>query len=302
MNSVDAYFDDLLRRKLVMITGKGGVGKSFLSLMLALRAARQGKRVLLVELTANSQHQEALSLPEKEHTIQGYDQNLHHINIQYESNFRDYVVKYLGMERVFNQVFNRQVVKSFLRMVPGLNEITFLGRLYFECMVNRDKPFDLVIFDGFSSGHFYKLLTTPEGMMRSGLVGPVLEESGNIKNFLADRQKVAVVYTCLFEKLVVAEVNEFIQKINDRTVCHVDAVFLNKCFRSQSSQWQGDDPVPAYLRHVTRLQEEAVTSLQSGSLGGAKLFEVHHIGPVLPRTIPTKFVSYWDDMQWSMTC
>jgi len=298
LNPAESYLDEFLTRKLVMLTGKGGVGKSFLSLMLALRAVQQGRKVLLVELTSHSQHQAPLGLEPKRHAIQSYNDKLSHINIIYEYNFRDYIVKYLGMEKVFNQVFNRNIVKSFLRMVPGLNEITFLGRLYFECVVNQENPFDIVIFDGFASGHFHRLLTTPQGIHRAGLVGPVLQETKNIQAFLSNQKDVATVYTCLPEKLVVGEANEFVEKVNQDTDIHVDAIILNRCFRSQLSNWQMEGAVGNYMRHNLQLQKESEESLAKQLTDRCKLIQANDIGPVVGASTPTRFVDHWNEMDF----
>lgn len=290
--------DEYLDRKLVMLTGKGGVGKSFLSLMLALRAVQLGKKVLLMELTSHPQHHAALSLEPKQHQIQKYSERLHHINITYEYNFRDYMTKYLGLEKLFEQVFNRDIVKSFLRMVPGLNEITFLGRLYYECMINKNDPYDLLIFDAFSSGHFHKLLTTPDGVVKAGLVGPVMEESKNIKNFLSSKQNVAVLYCSLAEKLVTTEVQQFVQMIGRDTPTSVDAIILNRIPRSQATQWQQDDNISRYMNHRIEMRDEAASSIRELAAQSQvdKLISTYNLGPVPQDSIPLRFVEHWNSL------
>ena len=238
MADIDTSFNELLNKKLLLFTGKGGVGKSFAARMSARKAAEMGKRVLLVEISHKSQHQPFLNIAEAHHRMQASVPGLFHINIVYEYNFKDYVVKYLGMEKVFNQVFSQSLVRSFLRTVPGLNEITFLGRLYFECEINEVEPFDLVIFDGFASGHFYKLMTTPDGVEKSGLVGPILKETKNIRRFLGDESKVSTVYVSNPEFLITDEVKEFANLLLKDTPLNSFSILLNRCLRSQNEHYR----------------------------------------------------------------
>ena len=59
-------------------------------------------------------------------------------------------------------------------MLPGIAELTLLGRLYHLCVEKKD--YDLVVFDGYASGHFMALMKTPEAVLNSGMVGPVIDE------------------------------------------------------------------------------------------------------------------------------
>jgi anion-transporting ArsA/GET3 family ATPase len=265
--------------------------------MFARKAASLGKRVLLIEINHESQHQNALQIPSKLHTMQQAKGALFHLNAVYEYNFRDYVVKYLGMEKVFNQVFGQNLVRSFLRTVPGLNEITFLGRLYYECEVNQDEPFDLVIFDGFASGHFLKLMTTPDGIERSGLVGPVLKETVNIRKFLSNKEKVGTVYVSNPEKLITTEVLEFVGLLEEKTPLKNSTVLLNGCLRSSLKDLAPleSGALAAYLSRRVEIQSEIIDQFKSEkSQTTTDFLRSSLIAPMRPDSESAQWQDYWE--------
>ena len=184
--------DKMLSRKLLLISGKGGVGKSFFASCLASYAAKHGKRVLLVEHTLRSQISPLFGIDNVEHTETVYNDAIFGINLDAKECFREYVVDYLGMNHLYNKIFGRKVMRSFLEAIPGLNELMVLGRLIRGVSGGKKvgQEIDLVVFDAPASGHFYKLLTTPDAVINSGLVGPLVREIEKIRSFQIGRAHV----------------------------------------------------------------------------------------------------------------
>ena len=153
-------FAALLQKKLILVTGKGGIGKTLSSVALALLARSQGKRVCLVESSAHDQLAPLFGHDPVGHQVKEVMPGISVINLNPQDNFRDFVIKHLGFAKLFEKVFTKPLVRSFIQTLPGISELTLLGRLYYFCELDRDDRFDLVIFDGFASGHFLSLLKT----------------------------------------------------------------------------------------------------------------------------------------------
>ena len=159
------WSDSLIHRKLVFVTGKGGVGKTSCSVALAQSLSDSGKRVLLVESSKLPQ------LPEYSRGL-GIDT----LNLEISDCFRDYIVDNLGQARLYEAVFSRDVVKTFLETIPGLGEVMLLGRIFWALNPRSGNQYDVIIFDAPSSGHFLSLLTTPKAMIETGIGGPLMGE------------------------------------------------------------------------------------------------------------------------------
>lgn len=219
--------ESLFDRKLILVTGKGGIGKTVVSTALALAAAEKGKRVCLIECADEDQIAPLLGMPAVGHSLTRYSDNLHFINLDHRLNFRDFVVKHLGFEQLFERIFNQAIIKSFIEMIPGLAEITLLGRLYYSAELARDPQFDLVIFDGFASGHFLSLMRTPDVVLNSGLVGPIIRETEKVKNFLSSPDSVTLMVGAP-EALVISEVKDFVPQLQQQSPAKLAGLFINR--------------------------------------------------------------------------
>ena len=216
---------DVLAKKLILITGKGGTGKSLFTASLALGAASRGKRVLVVDMAEIGQLAPLLTQEAQgRHVERQLAERLWFFHADPQRCFEDYVTKYLRMQRLYDTVFRHRVVRSFIRMIPGLAETMFLGRLFYTCCL-EDNPYDLVLVDSPASGHFLQLAQTPQGVLDSGLLGPIVDEVARVARFLHDPKACGVLYMSLPEPLVGAETLDFVPQVQKTGlgllgVCH----------------------------------------------------------------------------------
>ena len=222
------FLQELLKRKLILVSGKGGIGKTSLSALIALHGASQGKKTLLVEFAAHDQVAPAFGLPACGHVETSASPNLRIINLNARDNFREYIVKYLGLGSVFEKVFANHVVTSFIETIPGIAELMLLGRLFYSAHLRKEDPFDLVVFDGSASGHFLSLMTTPQAVADAGLIGPVRTESDRIREFLADDGQTALALVTTPDELAVSETLEFVPKLMVASPAKPKFVFVNR--------------------------------------------------------------------------
>lgn len=236
---------ELFSKKLVMVTGKGGIGKSLVSSALALEARKLGKKVCLVESTAHDQIAPLFGSKPIGHNLRELSPGIFVINLNAQDNFKDFVIKHLGFAKLFEKVFTKPIVRSFIQMLPGIAELTLLGRLFYFVELDKEDNFDIVIFDGFASGHFDSLMRTPDAVMHSGMTGPVIEETTRVRQFLGDKSKVGVALVTVPEELIISEALDFSEKLEKNSPARVSAVIVNRLWPSLD----GDVPsVPGALR------------------------------------------------------
>lgn len=254
-------------KKILMVSGKGGIGKTLVATALGIAAAESGKKVCIVESNIEDQVGPLLGVPQVGHSLTFARPNLAVINLDANKNFRDFVVMHLGFAKVFEQIFTKPLVQSFVRMIPGIAEVTLLGRLFFHAALDKANNFDLVIFDGFASGHFKSLLSTPDAILNSGFVGPIINETQRVRDYIVNPQLTNTVIVATPEPLVLSETHEFISHIKNQGLSTVGGLIINRfCdYRPQQSLPDSLSPVASYLEQKSnrssQLTQEFLTSL-----------------------------------------
>ncbi|MBM4251747.1 MAG: ArsA family ATPase [Deltaproteobacteria bacterium] len=254
---------DLFSRKLLLVTGKGGIGKTLLTAALGQLAASQGKRVLLVEYVACDQLAPLFGGQLPGHTERTVAPRIDCVNIDPTENFREYVTKYLKQKRLYDTIFSHRVVKSFINTVPGLAELMLLGRLFYHCELQEARPYDLVILDAFASGHFLSLMTTPDAIRDTSIGGPLNKETERVRNFLQDASKCATVFVTIPEPLVVSETLDFLPLLREKSPSKVAALVVNR-MPPDIMGLPMEGPATAYLRRAHTVAQEALATLKSG--------------------------------------
>lgn len=234
--------------QLVLITGKGGVGKTLLTATMGKVAAARGKKTLLIESTTRDQLAPLFGIPDTGHAEARAGERLGVINLNPPDNFREYVVKYLNQKRLYETVFSNRVVDSFINTVPGLAELMMLGRLFYNCELSPPPHPDLVVLDGFASGHFLSLMTTPDAILQSNLGGPLQKETERVRAFLAQKDRVGIIYVANPEELVVSEALEFLVKLRERAPAGLIGVVLNRCTGWEAAAGPGGEAAH-YAKH-----------------------------------------------------
>ncbi len=257
-------FASLFNRTLLVVSGKGGTGKSLVSALLALMAADRGKRVLVVELAAQSQMNALLGPPGA--PVLGHCETLLRpgisaINLNPQECFREYIVNYLGHPRLYETVFKHQTVASFINAVPGLGESMILGRLLYTARIQEPRRFDLLIFDAPASGHFLSMMQTPATIIEALTIGPLVRELERIREFLADPLAALGLYVTTTEALVVSETLEFLAQLRAQDIpLHLAGVIINKVFPPQENRAMCAETaqlLPRALAYLEQQQEES---------------------------------------------
>jgi arsenite-transporting ATPase len=248
-----SLLDDILRRKLLFISGKGGVGKSLATASLAKVLRSLGKKVLVVESNLSEQLSPLLAFESAGHDGMVNADGIHIMNLDPRLNFKDFIVKHLGFESMFKKVFSQSLVKSFLDVIPGLLEMTLIGRLFYESKLREDQIFDHVIFDSYALGHHLTILQTPDAILKSELKGLVFDEVRKVKAFLSS-EEVASIILSQPEPLIFSETTDFIPKLIRETDVDVIGVVVNRtlAFSLEALQKQKSSDVNFLERKISQ--------------------------------------------------
>ena len=197
--------------RFIVVSGKGGVGRTTVSATLARVAASKGKRVLLAAAAATDRigrlfgQREPLG-PSVTTLAPGVDG----VNITPRSSIHEYGLKVLRSELVTRAVFDNRAVRGVLGAIPGLDAYALLGKAWWHTTEMQDgRPrYDLVIFDGPASGHAALMLRIPQAILNVMPKGPLAGDARAIKELLADPTRAALVMVTLAEDLPARETME----------------------------------------------------------------------------------------------
>ncbi|HYZ29658.1 MAG TPA: ArsA family ATPase, partial [Thermoleophilaceae bacterium] len=210
----------LLDKRLVFVTGKGGVGKTTVAACLARLAARRGKRVIVCEVAADAtRHNEVEVAP-----------RIHSIALDPEHAMREYLTDQVG--GTLSKVMTTSRVFTYLAAAaPGLRELLMIGKVWDLAQLDQrrtgDTPYDLVILDAPATGHALGMLRTPRTFRDAARVGPISRQAGRIDAFLTDPELTGIVAVAAPEEMPVNETIEFIAALGEEMQLRPDAVVVN---------------------------------------------------------------------------
>jgi anion-transporting ArsA/GET3 family ATPase len=217
-----------MEKSLILVSGKGGSGKTHTVGRLAQVLTTLKKKVLIVESTPMAPLARFFGhKADFDHGEVPLGSGLFYLNIDPKKCFEEYVVSHLGMGIFYQKILRHKMVASFLEAIPGLGETMLLGRLFHACELGQ-MSYDHVIFDGPAFGHFLTLLTTPEGILDTKISGPLVQEVNRVQNFLKDPKKTGILLSCVSESLILSETLEFIEKIRSQTSVSILGVVIQK--------------------------------------------------------------------------
>jgi Mrp family chromosome partitioning ATPase len=198
----------LLDRRFLILSGKGGVGRTTVAAALARAAVRAGKRVLLAQMDSPERLPRLLGHPAAigpEVTTVG--DCLDAVNMSARSALHQYGVMVLRYEALYRTVFENKAVRSFLAAVPGLDAYAMLGKAWWHTTeLQGGRPrYDLVILDAPASGHAATLLRIPRAILEAMPKGPLARDAAAINDLVKDPARSAFVIVTLAEELPARE-------------------------------------------------------------------------------------------------
>ena len=200
---------ELLTKPLLVVTGKGGVGKSTVAAALGMAAAARGRRTIVAEVAARDDISRAIGDAEATTFVEReLGAGLHHISIDPESALEEYVKDQLP-RGVADVLAASRMFSYLVAATPGLRELLTVGKVWELAQPDRRTPgahpYDLVILDAPATGHGVAVLTAPGTFADAARMGPIARQGGIIHEMLADPERTGIVAVATAEEMPVNE-------------------------------------------------------------------------------------------------
>jgi anion-transporting ArsA/GET3 family ATPase len=222
----------LYDKRLVLVLGKGGVGRSTVAAAIASTCARRGRRTLLFESNANDRFGPYFGKPPLGDEIAALGPNLWGVNTTPAAALEEYGLMILKFQTVYEMVFENRITKAFIRAIPGIDDYAILGKAWFHTTEERkSKPvWDTVVFDMPASGHSMSMLRIPWVIIDTVPEGPLTRDARTIQTLLRDRDRTAAVIVTLAEEMPVSEARELDAKLVDTLGVQPQHLIVNQVY------------------------------------------------------------------------
>jgi anion-transporting ArsA/GET3 family ATPase len=230
----------LLDKRLVFVTGKGGVGKSTVSLALALAGARAGKRTILCEVAAQEHLSQVFDRGQVGFHEVEMDRDLWAISIDPDEAMREYVLLQLKVKAMRDLLFRSRIFTYLAAATPGLKELVTIGKIWELALDDRKarggRRYDLVIVDAPATGHGVGFLQTPRTFANVARVGPIRQQAETLDGFIRDRKRTGIAVVALPEEMPVNETASLERDLASEVGVQVDRIFCNGLYPERFSE------------------------------------------------------------------
>ncbi len=259
--------DRLLRRRVILTLGKGGVGRTSIVRAISLFAARRGMRTLIMETDPRRPIADSYGRMPGLEPVVLEQPHLWSLFLGGRESLEDY----LGLvvpRPILRKVFASSLYQRFVNAAPALRELTMMGKIYHE-IERRPKnkpPWDLIVVDAPASGQALGMLRMPFVAHQVFGGGLVAAEAAKVAEFFRDPAKCAIVVVTTAEPLAISEALEIHHGLEGLRLA-TSGVFFNRTSNGTFEASDVDRMVAitsgnSRLRHVQQIAEIARADLR----------------------------------------
>ncbi|HSO96246.1 MAG TPA: ArsA-related P-loop ATPase [Acidimicrobiia bacterium] len=209
--------------RIVVLAGKGGVGKTTVTAALATAAARAGASVLIVEVEGKSGLATALGVPPLTYEEQPVRERLRVRTLTPDEALREYLED-RGLQRISRRLMKSGALDVVATAVPGMKDILVLGKVK---ALEQAHDADLILLDAPAAGHAISFLLSPRGLLDAVRVGPVRAQAEDVIELLSDPTRCRVALVTLPEETPVNELVDTAFALEDRVGVKLAPVIVN---------------------------------------------------------------------------
>jgi anion-transporting ArsA/GET3 family ATPase len=229
---------------LVFVTGKGGVGKTTVAVALGLRAAAEGKRVIVCEVAAQENASRFFDHAEVGFHEVEMEENLWSISIDPDESMREYVLLQLKVRAMRDLLFRSRIFTYLAAATPGLKELVTIGKIWEltqpDRKVKSGRKYDLVIVDAPATGHGIGFLQTPRTFAAIARVGPIHSQALQLNALITDQDHTGTAIVALPEEMPVNESAALEHDLRNEVGVAVDRIYLNGLYPERFSKEEAE--------------------------------------------------------------
>jgi anion-transporting ArsA/GET3 family ATPase len=290
---------DILDRRLLLVTGKGGTGKTSVTAALSLLASQRGRKVLACEVEPRGDLAEFFESGPIAFRPREVQPGLFAMAMSTEESLQEYLRLQLHLPAVARMGPLARAFDFVATAAPGVREILTVGKLAYEA---RERHYDLVVADAAASGHVVGQLAAPRAIDELVHVGPVHDQTGWMLDILGDPAITGLVVVTTPEEMPVNETIGLVGRIRAETNVEVSAIVVNRVLPELFSR--GDEEVFERLRTpalAAALTDVAGSGAVDTVLDAARLAvtlrrtragHLDRLRESIPAEIPLLFVPY----------
>jgi len=227
-----ADLPSLLARRLIVVTGKGGTGKTSVVAALGLAAARAGKRVLLAETGRDENLPRLLARDGRPAGYAGrtYPSGVRSMRVDPYEALSEYLQIQLRVAPLVRAVVGNRGFRQLMDAAPGWRELITLGKVWHleQLRGDDDAPlYDLVVVDAPATGHGLTFLDVPRVVQTAVRAGPLRRNAAAVEAMLAEPDATLLLPVALPEELPARETAELVERVRGAIGIAVDRVVVN---------------------------------------------------------------------------
>ena len=225
-----AVLDDLFSRRVLFVTGKGGVGKSSVAAALAVLAAERGLRTLVIDVEAKGDAARFLDAAPPRYRAARAIEGVHHLALDPEEILQEYLKVSMHVPRLYRVGPVSKVFEFIATAAPGIREVLVAGKVGFEERATADgrKRWDLIVVDAAPSGQVLSHLRGPRTISELVGVGMIRNQTAWVRDILEDPATTGMVVVSLLEEMPVSETEELLAEAPKRVPTPVLALVANR--------------------------------------------------------------------------
>jgi anion-transporting ArsA/GET3 family ATPase len=211
--------------RVMIVAGKGGVGKTTVTAALAVAATRAGLRVLVVEVEGKSGLAATFGEPPLTYEETELRSGLRARTLTPDDALVEYLQEH-GLRRIGRRLSSSGALEVVSTAVPGMKDILVLGKVK---QLERAGVADLIVLDAPAAGHAVQFLLSARGLLDAVKVGPVHKQAADVVEMLTDPSRCRVLLVTLPEETPVNELVDTAYAIEDRAGVALGPVVVNGC-------------------------------------------------------------------------
>jgi anion-transporting ArsA/GET3 family ATPase len=223
---------ELLDKRLVVVTGKGGVGKTTVAAALGLKAAREGRRAIVCEVAVQERLPQLFGESSGGYREHELAPGLYGISIDPERAKAEWLQYQLRSSTLAGLLGGSRIFQYLTAAAPGLTELVTIGKVWELAQLQRKTPraapYDLVIVDAPATGHGMAMLRAPRTFSEVARVGPIHRQAGIIHRFLSDPTNTGVLTVALPEEMPVNETLDLGGRLREEMGMGIDRIVVNQ--------------------------------------------------------------------------